>query len=396
MSKKKLLSIGIVVVIVAACIAAVVIMGNGAGTTKDGENDDQSSDDDVTDDTSADSGTTSIYLGSDITVDGSSIASNTTSAVYLSSGSGYAMINIVKAGTYTISGSAEDTQIFVNAGDSEEVVLILNDVTLSCSSAPAILIHNAYDPQVAGDSGVTIRLADGTTNVIVGSHSTDNDGAISSDISLSIDGNGSLEVESAFEGIESCEHLTINAGNITVISSEDAINANEDGVSVITINGGTVYADASGSTDGDGIDSNGYIIINGGTVYGFSNGQNSGLDSDLGTIVNGGLVFATALMNDGVSSSSDQTYIDFSFSSTLATGKLVYIVDQSGNPIAAFKTLVSCSSFIYSSSELVSGNTYSVYVGGSVNGTFDEYGLCTSFTVTSAGSLQTNSVNIGK
>lgn len=242
---------------------------------------------------------------------------------------------------------------------------------------------------------MTIRLANATANSIIGSHSTDNDGAVSSDISLLIEGNGSLNIESEFEGIESCKHLTISSGNISIDAAEDAINANEDGVSVITINGGTVYADASVSADGDGIDSNGYIIINGGTVYGFSNGQNSGLDSDLGTIINGGLVFATASMHDGVSSASDQTYIDFSFSSTVSASKLVYVLDQSGNTVAAFKTLASCSSFIFSSSELNGGDNNKIYVGGSIDGTFDAYGLCTSFTVTSSGTVQSGSSHTG-
>ncbi len=392
MSKKKLATIAVVLVILAAFIGAVAFIRNDAGSN---ENDGQSSDDSAIDTTADKSVTSSIVLGTTVTVNGSAITSDSTSAVYLSSSSGIAIIDIVQAGVYSISGSADETQIFVNADDSDEVVLILDGITLSCSSAPAILVHNAYDPEIAGDAGVTIRLADGTTNSIVGSHSTDNDGAISSDISLLIEGNGSLDIESEFEGIESCMHLTINSGNISISSAEDAINANEDGVSVITINGGTVYADASGSADGDGIDSNGYIIINGGTVYGFSNGQNSGLDSDLGTIINGGLVLATALMHDGASSASDQTCIDFSFSITVSANKLVYVLDQSGNPVVAFKTLASCASFIFSSPELGSGDTYKVYVGGSVDGTFDAYGLCTSFTVTSAGTLQTGSTHTG-
>jgi hypothetical protein len=35
-----------------------------------------------------------------------------------------------------------------------------------------------------------------------------------------------------------------------------------------------------------------------------------------------------------------------------------------------------------------SGGPYNVYLGETVNGTFDDYGLCASFTVTSAGTLQ--------
>lgn len=379
-------------------IAAVALNYTGSNdddSSESSESSNESTDDIGTSeediDTSDEGTTASIVLGSSVTVDGEAISLDTSSAVYLTTNdAGYSVINIVEAGTYTISGNADEMQIYVDADDNDEIVLILNGMNISCSSAPAILINNAYDPLTPGESGVTIQLVEGTTNSIDGSHTEDNDAALSSNVSILIEGEGDLEVVADNEGIETCMHLTINSGNLRIASDEDAINANEDNVSYITINGGTIIADSSSGSDGDGIDSNGYLIINGGTVYGFSSGANCGMDSDLGTFINGGVVYAMGSMNDGVSTSSEQTCIDFTFLNVLSEGTLIYITDQSGDPVVAFTTLGSYSTLIYSSSELSSTDTYKVYVGGTVSGTFDENGVCPSFTVTSAGTLQTN------
>lgn len=129
MSKKSLATITIVLVILAACIGAVAFIAYDAGSKVNDESGGKSSGDSATD-TTPDDVYTSIVLGTAVTVDGSSITSDPSSAVYLSSASGYAIINIVQDGTYTLSGSADETQIFVDAGDSDEVVLVLDGVTL--------------------------------------------------------------------------------------------------------------------------------------------------------------------------------------------------------------------------------------------------------------------------
>jgi hypothetical protein len=400
------------ILVLLAATAAIFLYGGGDLTGDQGATDDDginaidTANDDSTDSTDDTDGTAAahssedgvnatIELGTEVMVNGSTISTDPSSAVYLSTSSlGYSMVNIAMAGTYTISGTAEDLQVRIVAGTGDEIVLVLNGTSISCDSAPAILVQSAFDPLEANNSGVIIRLAEGTTNVIDGSHSDDNDAALSSNVSLLFDGDGALEITADMEGIETFVHLTINGGTLTITSDEDAINANEDGVSIITINGGTVYADGSGGTDGDGIDSNGYLIINGGVVYGLASGENSGIDSDLGTIINGGTVFATGIMNDGVSASSEQTVISFSFPSTLSEDTSVYVLDSSGDPVVAFRTLNRCSTFVYSSPELVSGTVFKVYVGGSISGTFDDYGLCTSFTVTGSGTLQTSSTRM--
>lgn len=305
-----------------------------------------------------------------ITVNGESISEDLSEAVYKTTNVEVnndvtttvenTVVNITKGGTYTITGNATNTQVAINVDDDEEVNLILNNVDLTCKTAPAIIIYNALDEEKAGTAGVTITLADNSTNTITGSHIPKNstytvngesksysakyDAAISSEVSLIIDGNGTLIVDSDNEGLETKMHLTINGGNIQINSEDDAINASEDNVSVITINDGTVYANVkSDAKEGDGIDSNGYIYINGGTVIGTGN------------------------MVDEISEDSSQKFIFLQFNNQISAGTLLTITDSNDSPITAYKTSKTYKTFLYSSSDL-NTDSYNVYSGGTIEG----------------------------
>ena len=340
--------------------------------------------------------TTSNLSDTAITVNGESISEDLSEAVYKTTNVEVnndvtttvenTVVNITKGGTYTITGNATNTQVAINVDDDEEVNLILNNVDLTCKTAPAIIIYNALDEEKAGTAGVTITLADNSTNTITGSHIPKNstytvngesksysakyDAAISSEVSLIIDGNGTLIVDSDNEGLETKMHLTINGGNIQINSEDDAINASEDNVSVITINDGTVYANVkSDAKEGDGIDSNGYIYINGGNVYAFAavTSQDSGLDSDLGIYINGGTVIGTGNMVDEISEDSSQKFIFLQFNNQISAGTLLTITDSNDSPITAYKTSKTYKTFLYSSSDL-NTDSYNVYSGGTIEG----------------------------
>ena len=70
------------------------------------------------------------------------------------------------------------------------------------------------------------------------------------------------------EGIESKTSIDITGGQVTVVATDDAINASTNtetnGSGDLTISGGYVYARSTGN---DGIDSNGNCYIKGGLVY---------------------------------------------------------------------------------------------------------------------------------
>ena len=115
---------------------------------------------------------------------------------------------------------------------------------------------------------------------------------------------GMLKILKSYEGLES-EIITINDGEISIVSSDDGINISDssstasEGMThrngtasgrILTINGGKVTIDAGA----DGLDSNGAIEMNGGTavVFGPTDNGNAALDYDETFTVNGGTLLA--------------------------------------------------------------------------------------------------------
>ena len=233
---------------------------------------------------------------------------------------------------------------------------------ITCTVAPAIVVYNGYEcgsdntDTATRDvdtsfAGFNLILADGSENTVNGSHvakiykegttqeEVDSqeakkqwkfDGAIDSLISFNISGeaqaDGKLTVNGDNEGISSALHMTINGGEITIRSADDAINTSEDGVSVLTINDGRIDCNAGGGKEGDGIDSNGWIVQNGGYVTSWANpdSQDSGVDSDFGIYINGGTLLAGGNMYDEVSGDSDQPFLVLGFEKNVEAGQLQY------------------------------------------------------------------------
>lgn len=347
---------------------------------------------------------TSIVLSdSGVTVNGEAVSENNSSAVYMSKKTEThediteelkdvenTVITITEAGTYRISGSMTDAQIAVEAGENDSVELILDGVDITCRTAPAILVYSAYEPAEAGNAGVTLTLADGSENTLTGSHTLateedeiKHDGAVSSNVSLAIDGSGLLNIIGDTEGIEvKYKHLTINDGTIHIESRDDPLNGSEDYVAHIMINGGYLYCHAVGD-EGDGIDSNGYMTINGGTVIALASTQSmdSGLDSELGTTINGGTVIGAGNMFDELSAGSQQLYMFLQF--TEATDDLICVTDTNNEPVFAYDFPFSYSYISFSSPQLAE-ETYYVYIGGTIQGD-EQDGLYIDISSYSAG-----------
>ena len=314
----------------------------------------------------------------------------------------HTVVHITEPGTYVLSGALSAGQVAVDLGeDAEEdpsavVTLVLNDVDITCSVAPAIIFYEVYecgsaDTETASETvdttaaGANVLVADGTENNISGSYvariykpdsvelSEDGaevveskklhkyDAAFYSKKSMNIgawgEGTGVLNINAENEGLDSELHLTINGGNINITSGNDGINTNEDGVSVTTINGGSVNIVVTGSTgEGDGIDSNGWLVINGGTVTasacGFSG--DSGIDSDMGIHVNGGTVIASGNMLDRLEEGG-QNYAVFTFASTQAGGSTYALKNAAGDTVAEYAPANDFSILVVSAPELTAG-----------------------------------------
>lgn len=163
------------------------------------------------------------------------------------------------------------------------------------------------------------------------------------------------------EGIEAKADLTINAGTITLNTTDDAINAGGN----IVINGGAIYACSSLN---DGIDSNGSagIVINDGVVVALGgNGGECAFDCDNAPLtINGGYVLGLGGGNYTAPKGGKQTTLVLGSSSTGAANTSFAIVDSKNNPVFVY-TLPAAQGevLILSSPELKTDTSYSVKTG---------------------------------
>jgi len=235
---------------------------------------------------------------------------------------------------------------------------------------------------VINDGHITINVAD---DGMVASYETDD----SIDPYIVING-GTIHVTTTGEGgegIESKSTLTINGGDIYINAVDDAINAGK----AIYINGGTVVAY---STTNDGIDSNGALTVTGGKVFAIgARSPEAGFDCDNNTFkITGGL-----LVGVGGTTSTPTANVSTQASVMLDggnAGTIYSVLDGDNAEVITFKSPVSFTTLLLSSSKFSSGKTYKLvsvsdvanssdFNGLYLGGTFSNPTLSSTFTMTS-------------
>ncbi len=225
-------------------------------------------------------------------------------------------------------------------------------------------------------SNTSITVSGGTFEIATG------DDAFHADESLTVV-DGVINISTSYEGLEAL-HVDIQGGEITLVATDDGLNAaggtdssgttgGRDGMfgggnwgsassnGSIVISGGTLYINASG----DGLDANGTIEISGGyiTVVGPTQGDTATLDYDVSAVITGGTFIGTGASGMAQTfSDSEQGVISVSVSEQSAD-TTVTVADSEGNILITFTPEMSFNVVIVSSPEIISGETYTITAG---------------------------------
>lgn len=181
------------------------------------------------------------------------------------------------------------------------------------------------------------------------------------------------------------------SGNPPTMPGQDAADSTTtddttDKQPVLLITGGKITVNA----DGDGLDSNSNLRVEGGdiTINGPANGGNGAID--IGTenggvgFISGGTLIAlgTSSMAENFGSTSTQCAFLVTMNS-FGAGETITITDSQGNVLYTGLTVKSANSVVFSSADLVVGETYTVTIGS------------TSATVTQSSTVVGNSNGFG-
>lgn len=241
---------------------------------------------------------------------------------------------------------------------------------------------NSADDAVHSNASLTVN--GGTFEIASG------DDAFHADETLTTTA-GTVNITESYEGLEAL-HINIHGGDITLVSRDDGLNAaggtdasgtagGRDGMfdgrgapggggtstsnGSITISGGTLHITASG----DGIDANGSLTVSGGytVVAGPTQGDTATLDYDTSATITGGTFIGTGASGMAQTfSDSEQGVVSVSVGNQSA-GTAITLTDSDGNTIISYTPELSFHVVIFSSPDIVSGQSYTV-TAGSVSG----------------------------
>lgn len=210
------------------------------------------------------------------------------------------------------------------------------------------------------------------------------DDGIHADSDMNVSG-GTLDITKSYEGIEGA-NINISGGTISVVASDDGLNAaggadssgfgggdgffnSGSGDYAIVISGGYLIINAGG----DGVDSNGTLTVSGGVtlVSGPTNDGDGAIDYQTTGVITGGVVIAAG--SSGMAESFEEngsTQCSMLINGLSASGGTrVTLTDANGNVIATFVPVKDYVSVVVSAPSMSQGETYTLYTGGTVEGT---------------------------
>ncbi len=316
--------------------------------------------------------------------------------------SGDPVINVTTTGVITSSSSENGFNGFQDNQTADISAKGIKSDTDIAIDGGTITV-NSTDDSIHSNNNITLNGGKFTL--------TSGDDGVHADSVLTINDGAEILISDCYEGIEG-ESIYINGGTIYIYAKDDSINGaggndsssaggfNTGSTGYIEINGGYIYCE--NTQDGDGIDSNGCIVFNGGVmlINGPSSGGNSAIDygdnsSDY-MAYNSGTIIAVAGTSDmaaypTANYSNGYTLVYGGDSQnkggggfgpgnmggsggTISANTLITLADSSGNVVLAFKPVKSTGNVIFSSDNIKSGETYTMYTGGTYSGALNSNG----------------------
>ena len=163
-------------------------------------------------------------------------------------GSSGSTVTITSKGTYRITGSSEEVTIVVNDDQqSGNIYLILDNVTMKNSATACINVQAADKViiQCVGNNSLTMTAGEADGKI---------DGAIYSKDDVTINGSGTLSVNSALHGIVCKADLKITGGTLNVnadsvgIQADNSVRIGGGKTTVISGHDGVKLADSKNSS----------------------------------------------------------------------------------------------------------------------------------------------------
>ncbi|MGL5531076.1 MAG: carbohydrate-binding domain-containing protein, partial [Culicoidibacterales bacterium] len=134
-------------------------------------------------------------------------------------------VTITQAGVYVISGTLSEGQIIVDVADTDKVQIVLDNATITSSSSAPIYVKSANKVFVTLKAGTTNTLS--TTGTFVADSENNVDGVIFSKSDLTLNGTGSLVINSAQgNGIVGKDDVVFTSGTYTISALNNGVEAN--------------------------------------------------------------------------------------------------------------------------------------------------------------------------
>lgn len=272
-------------------------------------------------------------------------------------------ITSLNAGSSASAAAEEDSNSMKGIKAAGE--LIINDGDFTINSADDSVHSNAS----ISVNGGSFAIASG-------------DDGFHADETLTINA-GTICISESYEGLEGL-HVCITGGDITLVSTDDGLNAaggtdssgmegrgndqfggrggmgSSSGGSIV-ISGGTIHITASG----DGIDANGSLAITGGDtiVCGPVQGDTSTLDYDSDASISGGTFIGTGASGMAQTFSSSEQGVIAVNAGNQSEGTVITLSDKDGNTILTHTPDLPYAVVILSSPDIITGETYQLTVG---------------------------------